>query len=120
MLTILIVEDHTNIRENILEILGMEGYYAIGAENGEVGFELAKNKKPDMIICDTHMPVMNGRELLHKLKMHPATSDIPLVFTVFNTDKKEMQEGLNSGAVAYLPKPFEARELLRLVERILT
>lgn len=118
--TILVVEDHKEIRENITEILELAGHAVIGAENGEVGFELAKHRLPDIIICDIRMPVMNGHELLKKLKNHNTTSKIPFVFATSNSEKMNIHESVALGAAGYLVKPFEVQELLTMIKQILT
>ena len=120
MFTILVIEDHEDIRDNTIEILEIEGYRAIGAKNSELGFELAKIKIPDIIICGVRMPGVDCHEFLNKLKCNNTTSKIPFVFILSNAEKENIQEGLNFGAAGYLVKPFETDELLTMIKNILT
>jgi CheY-like chemotaxis protein len=112
MKTILFIEDNLEIRENTSEILEMEDYRVISAPNGKIGFELAKENKPDLILCDIMMPEMNGYEVFENLKMTSETSNIPFIFITASAEKSEVQKGLNMGAAGYVRKPFTEKELL--------
>ena len=112
MKTILLIEDNLEIRENTSEILELEGYQLITAENGRIGFDLSKSHKPDLILCDIMMPEMNGYEVFENLKMTGETLAIPFIFITASAEKSEVQKGLNMGAIGYIRKPFTERELL--------
>jgi CheY-like chemotaxis protein len=77
MKRILLIEDNNEIRENTAEILELDGYEVITAENGKIGVELASNSKPDLIICDIMMPVLDGYSVLHLLSKNPETESRP-------------------------------------------
>lgn len=69
MKKILIIEDHDDIRENLAEILDLAGYETFTAENGKIGVEVAEKVRPDLILCDVMMPVLDGfgtLSILHK------------------------------------------------------
>lgn len=119
MARILIIEDNLDIRENTVEILELDGHHVMVADNGKIGYEVAVEKHPDLILCDIMMPLMNGMEVLQRLKDNANTVEIPFVFFTANTEKKDVQAGLSLGARAYIEKPFDAAELLAVVRKIL-
>ncbi|HLG35411.1 MAG TPA: response regulator [Bacteroidia bacterium] len=119
MKTILLIEDNTNIRENACEMLELEGYKVISAANGKTGIALAKQDKPDIILCDILMPEANGYEVFNDLKNDSETAHIPFVFLTASAERKEVEAGLGMGAKGYISKPFEAEELFGTVARCL-
>ena len=114
--TILVIEDNEEMCENIEEILELSGYEVLSAHNGKSGAKLAIEKKPDLIICDVMMPVMDGYETLYILNQNEKTAGIPFVFLTAKSEKTDWRKGMNLGADDYLTKPFEEMELLRVVE----
>lgn len=119
MTKVLLIEDNLEIRENTTEILELEGYVVEVAENGVVGIEKAKEKLPDIILCDIMMPEADGQEVIRQLKKNNSTSKIPFVFITASVEKKEIEAGLEMGAIGYIRKPFEGGELLTTVEQCL-
>ncbi|MBL7816563.1 MAG: response regulator [Saprospiraceae bacterium] len=116
MKKILIIEDHEDIRENLAEILELAGYEAFMAENGKLGVEIAERERPDLILCDVMMPVLDGYGTLSILHKKPATADIPFIFLTAKSEKTDFRYGMNLGADDYITKPFESNELLKVVE----
>ncbi len=116
---VLIVEDNRDIAKYISS--SISDRYAIKyAENGDLGLNLAINTVPDIIISDVMMPVMNGYEMLEKLKKDIRTSHIPIVMLTSRVTKEDKLKGLKYGADAYLTKPFNVEELnVRLEQLIL-
>jgi len=112
MAKILVIEDQDSIRTNLLELLDAEGYSVMGAENGRVGVQLAREFLPDVIVCDIIMPELDGHGVLLELRQDPATSTIPFIFLTARADKSDLRQGMNLGADDYLTKPFTQRELL--------
>jgi len=80
MKTILVIEDNKDVRENTSEILELANYKVLQAENGKQGVELAQNAKPDLIICDIMMPVLDGYGVIHLLNKNADTASIPFIF----------------------------------------
>jgi len=119
MKTILIVDDNTAIRENLSEILELRGYRILTAVNGKTGLALAKEKKPDIILCDVLMPEMDGYNVFNSLKDSPDTMNIPFIFITASASKKEVENGLIVGADGYITKPFDGAELCATIERFL-
>lgn len=112
MTKILIIEDATDLRNDVIEMLTLEGYQVAGAENGRVGVNLAKEKRPDLIICDIMMPELDGYGVLEELRRDPQTAAIPFIFLTAKTDRFDMRHGMVLGADDYLTKPFLVNELL--------
>jgi two-component system alkaline phosphatase synthesis response regulator PhoP len=109
--------------ENILKLAGgaLEelGYEVFTANNGAAAFEKALIEKPDLIILDRNMPVMEGTEVCRKLKDNEEMKNVPVIFLTARDEEKEMIEGLKLGACDYLTKPFSLAELKTRVENIL-
>lgn len=112
---ILVIEDEHAIRLNILDILEMEGFESIGADDGREGVAMAKKHLPDLILCDILMPKLNGYGVLAELRSDPRTSTIPFIFLTAKTTPEDFREGMKLGADDYLTKPFEFDELIAAV-----
>lgn len=113
---ILVIEDETPILENIVEVLLLSGYEAIGAQDGLEGIELLESFQPDLILCDIMMNGMDGWQVLRHVRSNPATSSLPFIFLTALADKAAVQQGYNLGANDYITKPFLSNELLEAVE----
>jgi DNA-binding response OmpR family regulator len=116
MRRLLVIDDHDDIRENIAEILSLAGYETFTAENGKRGVETAIKEKPDLVICDIMMPVLDGYGVLHLLRKNPATENIPLIFLTARTERGDFRKGMEMGADDYITKPFDDIELLHAIE----
>ena len=109
---ILVIEDEQSIRDLICELLDLEGYQVVEAENGLVGLDLANSTKPDLIICDIMMPELDGYRVLRQLQQDPATETIPFIFLSAKGTKTNLRQGMELGADDYLSKPFTKAELM--------
>lgn len=116
MKTILIIEDNNDVRENTAEILELANYKVLQAENGKMGVELAQRQKPDLIICDIMMPVLDGYGVIHLLNKNPETASIPFIFLTAKSERNDFRKGMEMGADDYISKPFDDIELLNAVE----
>ncbi len=116
MKKVLLIEDNKDIRDNTAEILALAQYNVIVAENGKIGVELALKEKPDIIVCDIMMPVLDGHGVLHLLSKNEETSNIPFIFLTANSEKSDFRKGMDMGADDYLTKPFNDVELLNAIE----
>lgn len=116
MKTILLIEDHDGIRENTAEILELAGYHVLTAENGKVGVEQALMTRPDLVICDIMMPVLDGYGVLHIFNRNPQLAVIPFIFLTAKTERADFRRGMELGADDYLTKPFDESELLSAIE----
>ena len=120
MATVLVIEDDPLILTNTLEILELEGFTAIGAENGVEGIERAQAALPDLIICDVLMPKLDGYGVLKALRAAPTTMSIPLVFVSATPSEEILAASVKLGATDYLTKPFRASDLLDIVNKHLS
>ncbi len=116
MKTILIIEDNRDVRENTAEILELANYKVLQAENGKIGIELAQLNKPDLIICDIMMPVLDGYGVIHLLSKSTATAGIPFIFLTAKSERSDLRKGMEMGADDYITKPFSDIELLNAIE----
>ena len=109
---ILIVEDNPEIRQYLSESLRGE-YRLLEAENGQIGWELATDQTPDLVISDIAMPVLDGIQLSKKLKGDIRTSHIPIILLTARNSEAYQRQGFETGADAYLVKPFNL-DLLKI------
>ncbi|MEO9004308.1 MAG: response regulator [Ginsengibacter sp.] len=116
---ILIVEDNLSIRENAVEILELSDYRVLNACNGKDGLEIALAQNPDLILCDIQMPVMNGYQLLKRVRQLPALVHSRFVFLTASCEKKDIQKGMEMGADDYIVKPFTVEDLLEKLKKLL-
>ncbi len=116
MKTILLIEDNAEIRENTSEILELAGYKVFTAENGKIGVELALQHRPDLVICDIMMPVLDGFGVLHMMQRNTDIQDIPFIFLTAKTERADFRKGMEMGADDYITKPFSGTDLLHAVE----
>ncbi|MBL6449359.1 response regulator [Fulvivirga sp. 29W222] len=116
MKKILIIEDNKEIRENIAEILELDGYETIQAGNGKEGVQKALEEMPDLIVCDIMMPELDGYGVLHILAKKEETASIPFIFLTAKAERSDVRKGMKLGADDYLTKPFEDTELLDAIE----
>lgn len=116
---ILVAEDERDIRELIGFALRFADFEVVLAENGVQAVEQAPLEQPDLILLDVRMPKMSGYEACRHLKENPATSKIPIVFLSAKGQESEIEQGLDSGAMEYIVKPFGPAELAEQVKDIL-
>jgi DNA-binding response OmpR family regulator len=115
MSKILVIEDEKFLQEEISEILRIEGFDVIHAENGMLGEEMAIKYLPDLILCDIMMPGQSGTDVLSHLKLLDSTNRIPFIFMTALAERKHLRTGMELGADDYLTKPFTVQELLLAV-----
>ncbi len=116
MTRILVIEDEPEMRRNITALLRYHDFEPIEAENGRQGVELARQEKPDLILCDVMMPELDGYGVLHALQQDEGLALIPFVFLTAKGDKDELRCGMNLGADDYLTKPVANADLVQTIE----
>ena len=112
---ILIVEDEANIRELLRLYLEREGYTVLEAENGVEGIKKWKSDKPDMLLLDVMMPVMDGWEACREIR---AESDVPIIMLTAKGETADRVSGLEMGADDYIVKPLEMPEVIARVRAV--
>ena len=116
--TVLIVDDNADIRTYLRSILQGQ-YRLLEAEDGQRGLELAHEQVPDLIVSDVMMPVMNGLEFCQQVKKDGISSHIPVILLTARALEKHQIEGYESGADAYITKPFSPELLLARIDNLL-
>lgn len=112
---ILIVEDEANIRELLRLYLEREGYTVLEAENGVEGIKKWKSDKPDMLLLDVMMPVMDGWAVCREIR---AESNVPIIMLTAKGETADRVSGLEMGADDYIVKPLEMPEVIARVRAV--
>jgi two-component system phosphate regulon response regulator PhoB len=119
MKTILLADDEPNLRTLVHTTLEDSQYDILEAANGVDALELARSKRPDLLVLDWMMPGMSGIDVAKHLRGDPATAHIPIIMLTARGQEKDREQGLAAGALAYLVKPFSPLELLEKVKEVL-
>jgi DNA-binding response OmpR family regulator len=114
--TVLIVDDDADVRNLVRAGLESRGVTVLEAENGAAGYTIAVQKKPDLVLLDILMPVMDGLTTCQRLRQK---STMPILFLSSRDEERDIIEGLGLGADGYLTKPFRVGELVANVEAAL-
>ena len=113
---ILVVDDDADFRIGLRMALEMKGYQVEEAENGQRALEVLADKPPLLVLLDLQMPVMNGREMLQRMRASPELKDVPVV--IISGFGFEWEAEL-MGAQGYIGKPFEPEELQKIIAHLL-
>lgn len=114
----MVIDDNADMRSFIGTLLS-DKYRVLTATNGEQGLQLAKESVPDIVVCDVMMPVMDGLACCQRLKNDICTSHIPVILLTACSLDEQRVSGLQSGAEAYLAKPFNSSVLLAQMDTLL-
>ncbi len=118
--TILIVDDIVESLDFLISLLEENGYQTTFAIDGKRAIESVKKTKPELILLDLRMPVMDGLECCQILKADPTYQDIPIIFLTVSKEEENLAEAFELGAVDYITKPFKQQELLIIIKHELT
>jgi CheY-like chemotaxis protein len=116
---ILVADDEPEVVDLVRIVLDQEGYVVLSAGDGDKALTTIQTERPDLVLLDVRMPKMSGLTVLRYLREDPELATIPVIMLSVVTSYPEVRSALQRGAVAYLSKPFELRELVRLVDRVL-
>ena len=117
---VLYVEDEKDIQIPISQMLRFLGYDVECADNGQLGVEKAENWKPDVILMDVRMPVMDGPEAIRILRSRPDTEGTPIFVLSAYTDSKTRITCKQAGADAFFPKPIDIEKIDAAIKNKLT
>ena len=117
--TILYVEDNELNRKIVRHLLRRTSYRLIEAHDGEAGVAMAAEQRPDLILMDVQLPKLSGIEATRRLRAAPGTADTPIIAITSFALSGDEQKAKESGATAYLAKPYSPRDLLGLIRKIL-
>lgn len=118
MTTILVIEDENDVRENLQEILELEDFEVLVAENGKIGLEMAIDRQPNLIICDVMMPELDGYGVIAALRQNPVVNKTPFIFLSAKSTEEDRQKGLALGANEYLTKPFTPKDICLAIDTL--
>ena len=116
MTKILVIEDEVEIRTNLVDLLELEDYVVVSADNGVNGIIGAFEHHPDLILCDVMMPEVDGYDVLQAVRQEPETATTPFIFLTALADKGDIRQGMLKGADDYLTKPFTRHDVIATVE----
>jgi PAS domain S-box-containing protein len=115
--TVLYIEDNLSNYSLVERLLAQRPNIAmLAAIDGGLGLELARQHRPDLILLDLHLPIMEGQEVLARLKADEATSDIPVVVVSADANASRVEALLDSGADAFLTKPLDVKRFMAVVD----
>lgn len=112
---ILVVEDDSDLRNIVRLQLSSVGYEIIEAENGAMGYEIIQELRPDCVILDLMMPVMDGFGFLKRVRSSLALQDVPVLILTASEDERNRTRGFQYQADAYMSKPYDLQELTDVV-----
>jgi len=119
MATILTVDDSASIRQMVTFTLKSAGHQVVEAADGREGVEAAQKTKVDLVITDINMPNMNGIELIRALRALPAYKFTPILTLTTESGGDKKSEGKAAGATGWIVKPFNPRQLLDVVAKVM-
>jgi CheY-like chemotaxis protein len=119
MARILLVEDNEMNRDMLSRRLSRRGFEVLVAENGQAGVELTISERPDLILMDMSLPVMDGWEATRRIKGDPATTGIPIIALSAHAMASDREAALQAGCDDYDSKPVDLSRLVQKIEQLL-
>jgi two-component system, cell cycle response regulator DivK len=116
---ILVVEDQEDNRQILRDLLNSAGYEMTEAGDGETGVKAAKEQRPDLILMDIQLPLMDGYEATRRIKADPELKDIPIVVVTSYALSGDDGKARAAGCDAYVTKPYSPRQLLAKIKEFL-
>ena len=117
---ILLIDDHQTVFRLLEAIVRIRGYKLLYAESGQKGIVMARQEQPDLILLDVMMPDIDGFKVCQYLKENEDTKKIPIMFLTARGADGDLEAGRKAGANGFMTKPFQAIEVLKQIERLLT
>jgi two-component system cell cycle response regulator DivK len=114
---VLVVEDHEDNRQILRDLLGSAGFEIVEAENGEEAVTLAETSRPDVILMDIQLPVLDGYEATRRIKADPRLRSIPVIVVTSYALSGDEEKARLAGCDDYVSKPFSPRDLLAKIRR---
>lgn len=116
---ILLADDEEDVKDVLRMFLESKGFEVVTAFDGLSAIDTVRQERPDLVLLDIMMPSIDGIEVCKKLKADPQTVNIPIVMISASSHAESVQKGLDAGAVEYIVKPFEPKNVLAMIQRIL-
>ncbi|MBK9124580.1 MAG: response regulator [Chloroflexi bacterium] len=112
---ILVIEDRSDIRRNMVEVLQFEGFTVFDAPSGGMGLGILQVQSLDLVICDINLPDFDGYQILRHVRQDKNMANLPFIFVTSRSERKDVRLGMDLGADDYITKPFTNEELLSAV-----
>ena len=119
MAKILLVEDNDINRDMMVRRLQRRGYAMVSAVDGQQGVDMARSERPDLILMDMSLPVLDGWEATRRIKNDPSTRTIPVIGLTAHAMVGDRDQAINAGCDEYATKPVEFEKLVELMGRLL-
>jgi CheY-like chemotaxis protein len=119
MKKVLIIEDHSDMRELLMWQIELMGFMPVTAKRGKEGVEMAVSEKPELIIMDIMMPGMDGWEAAREIRAHAETKDIPILAATALFRDSDLKTCIEAGCNGYIVKPFTFQELQGKVRELI-
>lgn len=116
---ILFVDDEADLVSTVECRLKWADFDVVTASNGKEGLDKAETEKPNLILLDTNMPIMNGHEMLEQLRKNPQLKDIPVIMLTSVFETRDIAKASSYGIVDYVTKPFDFTELVEKISNAL-
>jgi len=116
---ILIVEDEESLLKLESILLSTKGYLVTGVKDGQAALDEVAANKPDLILLDIMLPLIDGFEVCRRIKENPDTKGIPVVMLTAKKSKEDMERGVRVCADAYITKPFKSSMVMEVIEGLL-
>ncbi len=116
---ILVVEDEESLLMLERILLSSKGYKVTGVTDGKAALDEIQKNKPDLVLLDIMLPVMDGFELCKAIKENPETSHIPVIMLTAKKSSQDVARGMEVGADAYITKPFKSAKIVEVIEGFL-
>ena len=120
MTKILIVDDEPTVRALLRDVLEIEGYEIVEANDGEGALAAVEDEAPELLVLDVMMPGMSGIDVLMQLREQHSNNELPIILLTAASDDDTTWRGWSSGASIYLQKPFDPSHLLDWVQRLIS
>lgn len=117
--TILVVDDSGTVRQQVSMALKQAGFAIVEAADGQEALAaLASNRAIDMVVCDVNMPVLNGLEMVEKVKSNPEHKALPILMLTTEGQPSMIRRAKEAGAVGWIVKPFDANQLVQTAKHL--
>ena len=115
---IMVIDDSASLRESVLDALAGAGYEVAGAADGKEALGMLDGRKVDLMICDVHMPRMDGLTFVKEVKQLAGYRFVPIIMLTTESSEKSRLAGLMAGAKAWVVKPFRPEQILHAVAKL--
>jgi two-component system chemotaxis response regulator CheY len=117
--TILVVDDSGTVRQQVSMALKQAGFAIVEAADGQEALDaIESNRAIDMVVCDVNMPVLNGLEMVEKVKQNPAHKALPILMLTTEGQPSMIRRAKEAGAVGWIVKPFDANQLVQTAKHL--